>query len=73
MLARTIAVRALLCAAVFAGSFAIGRAQRPSVAAHEQLAPSLPAAAAGPAIPVRLSTAQRSRAKRPKSLTLPRT
>jgi len=57
MLARTIVVTACLCAAAFAASFAIGRAQRPGVAPREQLAPSPSAAATGPAIPISLSSA----------------
>jgi hypothetical protein len=57
MLLRTVAVSSLLCAAVFAGSFALGRAQRPRAASSEQLPPSLPASAAGPAIPVKLGSA----------------
>jgi len=56
MLVRTIALSTLLCAAVFAGAFALGRSQRSPVATGERIAPSLPASAAGPAIPLRLSS-----------------
>ncbi len=56
MLLRTIAVTTVLCALVFAASFAAGRAARPAMASHELLLPSVPAADAGPAIPVRLGS-----------------
>ena len=57
MIVGMVAVTIVLCGAVFAGSYAIGRAQRPRAASNEQLATNLPAGAAGPAIPVRLSSA----------------
>lgn len=47
----------LAIAAVFACFFAIGRAERPAVTPAERLPPSLPAASAGTAIPIVLSTA----------------
>lgn len=54
---RTAVVSLLAGAAVFACCFAIGRAERPAAAPAEQLPPSLPAASAGTAIPVVLSSA----------------
>ncbi len=55
-LVRTMALAAVLCAAAFAASFEIGRAERPGGTPSEHL-PSLPAAAAGAAIPARLGSA----------------
>jgi len=57
MFVRMIAVSGLLCAAMFAASFALGRTERPGVATGESPAVSLPATAAGPAIPIALSSA----------------
>jgi hypothetical protein len=57
MYLRMIAVSGLLCAVVFAASFALGRAERPGAASAEASVVSLPATAAGPAIPVALSSA----------------
>jgi hypothetical protein len=57
MFVRMIAVSGLLCAAMFAASFALGRTERPGVASAESSAVSLPATAAGPAIPLALSSA----------------
>jgi hypothetical protein len=57
MFVRMIAVSGLLCAAMFAASFALGRTERPGVASAESSAVSLPATAAGPAIPIALSSA----------------
>ncbi len=57
MLVRMLAVSSLLCAVVFAAGFALGRAERPRAASGEPLATSLPAAAAGPAIPLALGSA----------------
>jgi len=55
--ARTIGLTALLCAAVFACCFLIGRAERPAGAPREQLSASPTASASGPAIPIRLASA----------------
>ena len=52
--ARMILLAMLLCVAVFACFFAIGRSERPASAAREQLPSSVSTAWAGPAIPVRL-------------------
>jgi hypothetical protein len=57
MFVRMIAVSGLLCAAVFAAGFALGRTERPGVASAEPSAVSLPATAAGPAIPLALGSA----------------
>jgi hypothetical protein len=54
---RTLLLAALLCVAVFACCFAIGRAERPKLGGAEQLAPSVPAASAGASIPLALSGA----------------
>jgi hypothetical protein len=54
---RPVAVSAALCVAVFVCCFAIGRAERPAGAPTEKLLPSLPAASAGAAIPLALSSA----------------
>jgi hypothetical protein len=55
--ARMALVSLLVSVAVFAGCFAIGRAQRPAPAPAERLAPGVPGAAAGTAIPLALSSA----------------
>jgi hypothetical protein len=55
--ARTIGLTAMLCAAVFACCFLIGRAERPAGAPREQLSATSTASAAGPAIPIRLASA----------------
>jgi hypothetical protein len=57
MLVRMIAASSLLCAVVFIAGFALGRTSRPGVAAGEPPAAGLPATAAGPAIPLALSSA----------------
>jgi hypothetical protein len=57
MFLRMFAVSGLLCAAMFAASFALGRTERPGAASAESSAVSLPATAAGPAIPLALSSA----------------
>jgi hypothetical protein len=54
---RTLLLAVLLCVAVFACCFAIGRAERPKLAAGEGLPPSVPAASAGVSIPLALSGA----------------
>ncbi|HTC71754.1 MAG TPA: hypothetical protein VK655_02625 [Solirubrobacteraceae bacterium] len=54
--ARMILLAVVLCVAVFAGSFALGRSQRPASTPREQLASSVSTASAGPAIPVRLAS-----------------
>lgn len=57
MYLRTLAVTTLLCAAVFAACFLIGRAERRAGAPNAQLSSSSAAAVVGAAIPVRLATA----------------
>jgi hypothetical protein len=57
MFVRMIVVSGLLCAAVFAAGFALGRTERPGVAGAESAVVSLPGTAAGPAIPLALGSA----------------
>jgi hypothetical protein len=54
---RAVAVVIVLCAALFAGCFAIGRAASPKGRPVGESAPSLPVAFAGAAVPLRLSSA----------------
>ena len=54
---RVALVSVLAGAAVFACCFALGRAERPAAAPAEGLPPSVPAASAGTAIPLALSSA----------------
>jgi hypothetical protein len=63
--ARTIGLTALLCAAVFACCFLIGRAERPAGARREQLLASPTAAVSGLAIPIRLAGAPRIQVEAP--------
>jgi hypothetical protein len=53
--ARMIVLTVVLCVAVFAGAFELGRSGRPASTPGEQLASSVSTASAGPAIPVRLA------------------
>lgn len=54
---RGVVVVILLCVALFAGCFAIGRATSPRSRLAGQLSPSLPVAFTGGAVPLRLSSA----------------
>ena len=54
--ARMIVLTVVLCVAAFAGSFELGRSERPASTPREQLASSVSTASAGPAIPVRLAS-----------------
>ena len=54
--ARMIVLSVVLCVAVFAVFFELGRSERPANAPREQLASNISTASAGPAIPVRLAS-----------------
>ncbi len=54
--ARMIVLTTVLCVAVFAGFFAIGRSERPANAPREQLPSPVSTASAGLAIPARLAS-----------------
>ncbi|HEV3034925.1 MAG TPA: hypothetical protein VGX72_09055 [Solirubrobacteraceae bacterium] len=69
--ARTIGLTALLCAAVFACCFLIGRAERPTGARGEQLSASPIASNSGPAIPIRLANAPRIHVEAPPVVASP--
>ncbi len=56
VLLRAFVITTVLCAAVFACAFAIGRLARPASEAREQLSSTLSVASTGAAVPVRLSS-----------------
>jgi hypothetical protein len=69
--ARTIGLTLLLCAAVFAGCFLLGRSERPAAIPREQLSVGPAAAASGSAIPTRLASAPPIEAEAPAVVAAP--